>query len=293
MKMRILIAMCLVLTLLCACTGEETIQTNPNIIYNEEPIYAEQYTIYNEDGTWYMEFSPEETAADTNPVEKDSVLIAKSYPRFDSIQDMQQQIITGTLSDSDIALLRADSKDNKLEICNPYDLHDLTLPDGLTCSSVSWSGDAYKFSLSGTAVSGYVTCCDKESYDYHFETMYASFPSEDTSVISEVILADRNAREVHYMTDSSECKKVIYELHTGEYDFYATELFVLNRFNDASQRTETSSTIPENVRLYWNDGEQYYYGYIYGFSERPTEQWITSFQLVPTGQGDGSKPMRK
>ena len=285
MKIRCFVSLCVVAALLCACGGGDTVPIETRKVYTEEKtIVNDKYTIYQEEEKWYMEFPSEETGDPSESgsgQDADGECIAVDYPDFNTIYEMQEQIITGNLSDSSIALFRSFSKNGKLEIYNPYDLLYLITPDNTEPGSIIWWGTGYSFEFCGPEVTGFIMCCSKEAYDYEFEAMYAGFPAESTSVISDVILTDRNAREVHYMTRSAELKKVIYESHTEEYDFYATEEFVLNYFEGAVRLTDPSSTIPWEVRLYWNDGERYYYGYFSSFTERPTEEWITGFRLVP------------
>ena len=285
MKIRCFVSLCVVAALLCACGGGDTVPIETRKVYTEEKtIVSDKYTIYQEEGTWFMEFPAVETvdpSESKSDQDADGERRVKSYPRFNSVYDMQEQIITGTLSDSDIALLKEDSRDGKLEICNPYDLQNVIPPINMDLEYVLWHGNVYYFRFRGSMAVGQIRSCTKEDYEYEVEIEQKTLSAARRSAISEVDSPDRNARVIHYMINSTERKKVIYEMHIGEYDFYAAEDFLLDVFEGASYTGKPSSEIPQTVRLYWNDGERYYFGYFSSFTERPTEEWITGFRVVP------------
>jgi len=102
---------------------------------------------------------------------------------------------------------------------------------------------------------------------------------EDFSIISDKTVSDRNAREVHYMTKAAELRVVYYELKIGQASLYVLEHYVINYFGSSNDRT--SNTVPKYVEIFWNDGEHNYAGVIWTSNERPSVEWLSSFQLVP------------
>ena len=283
MKTKIVIVLCLVAALLCACSGGEAVPIETRKVYTEEKtIVNEKYTIYQEEGTWFMEFPAEETE---NPAEnapkksKDPICgVAPPYPEFASVYDMQEQIIEGTIQDSDLVRLKRESKNGKLEICNPYDLQYLHLPDDMVLGHVWWEGDSYGISFYGDVGRGSVECYDEETFNQQFEDYNADAIKYEFPVISDKTVPDRNAREVHYKTGVAELRNVFYELKIGRASLFVVEHYAIKYFSN--RNSETSNTVPSRVKLYWNDGEYYYVGIVW-VTERPSVEWLRSFRLVP------------
>ena len=163
-----------------------------------------------------------------------------------------------------------------MEICNPYDLQYLHLPDDMDLDHVWWEGDAYGISFYGDVGWGSVECMDEETFHQQFEAYDADAIQYKFSVISDKTVPDRNAREVHYMTGAAELRKVFYELKIGEASLYVLEHYTIKYFG--SSNDGTSNTVPNRVKLYWNDGEHYYVGIVW-VTERPSVEWLRSFRL--------------
>ena len=96
------------------------------------------------------------------------------------------------------------------------------------------------------------------------------------SVISDKAVSDRNAREVHYRTGAAELRNVFYELKIGRASLFVVEHYTIKYFGDSNSKT--SNTVPEYLKMFWNDGEHYYEGYIV-VTERPSVDWLRSFRL--------------
>lgn len=274
MKIRSLVFLCIIaVILLCFCIAR-TFDKNKS------------YTMYCKDGKWYLEFYSDAFADDLSEVGSGeqfaNISIAREYPRFDSISDMREKIKNGDIPDRQIEALKAHSTSNLLEICDPNDLYDLAVPNKLTYDYIHWYGDAYSFEFDGTDFLGYVVCCDQETFDQQFNEEYVSFLNKNCSVVNDAFVEDRNAREVHYVTHAAELKKVLYNFTTEQSNMYVVESYVLSYFNNDALKIKTSDTVPNSIRIFGSDGENYFYGWFKGFEERPSVEWLSSFGLVPS-----------
>ena len=266
MKWRVFVSWCLVIVLLCACTAKRMSEN-------------EKYAIYQKEGNWYMEFYSDFSEDKQSSQLSTHVSIAKEYPRFESISDMKNKIMTGNIPERQIAALQGDSTNNVLGICNPNDLCDLTSPGDLTYDYILWYGDTYSFEFDRTDFLGYFMCCDEEAFYQQFEENYAAFSNENCSVFSDKTISDRNAREVLYMTHNAMLKDILYDFSVGQTKIYVVERYALAYFGDDVNENEISESVPKSIRIFGNNGSDYFYGWIKGFDERPTIEWLGCFGL--------------
>lgn len=279
MKIRLFVSWCLIIVMLCACTGKVSVEN-------------EVYSIYQKDGHWYLELhsstSENDQSENTTGDPSANISIAIQYPKFNSIPEMRQKIKGGDIPEVQIAAMIEnsnnnvlDGKNNVLEICDLDNLKDLSLPEGLTYEYILWLGDSYSFEIRQTDLLGYIVYCDREEFNQAFEREYVSFLNENCSVITDNPISDRNAREVRYVTHAAELKNLLYNFTTEHSSVYVLENYVIRYFHDAAQVNESPETIPQSVRIFGNDGENYFYGLFLGFEERPSIEWLESFRLVP------------
>lgn len=273
MKIKFIVTWCLIVILLCACSTE-TLTSN------------KKYKILKKDSNFYIEFQSNQTAEEQseNVLSHLSVGISKSYPKFNSISDMRAKILNGDISDEQIAVLQTDGTNNVLEICNPNNLYDLALPKNLAYDYILWYGDTYSFEIEDDSFMGYVFYSNEEAYNQEFSEKYSDFLMEKHSVISDTVISERNARVVHSMNDAGEFKNMFYTISTTTGDtLYVKEEYVLRYFGDETltDTYEVSETIPANIRIFGSNGTYYYYGWLKGFEERPSVEWLSSFGLVP------------
>lgn len=274
MKIKFIAVWCLIIMLLCACSTE-------TLVGNEK------YKIFEKDGNFYMEFQSNRTVENQTKSESShlSVCISKSYPKFNSISDMQAKILDGDISDEQIAVLQTDGTNNILEICNPNNLYDLALPKNLAYDYILWYGDTYSFEIKDDSFMGYVFYSNEEEYNREFsENYYDSLKKH--SIISDIAVSERNARVVHYMTHTGEFKDLFYTISTAYGDtLHVREEYVLRYFGDEKVTDKlldkVSEAIPKSISIFGSNGTNYYYGWFSGFEERPSVEWLSSFGLTP------------
>lgn len=271
MKIRIVVSLCIVVVLLCSCA-------TPTLVEHEN------YKIYKEDGKWYLEEFPDnssKTQEKTGSTENSSnECMAIVAPKFNTLSEMREAIIGGTLSKSQITALRActGNENDSLEIYDPYKMKNLATPEDIKYDYVYLEGDYYSFQFSGENIIGYIVCCDKEEYEKTYQNKYGI--TKKQSIISETVVSERNARVVHSETGAGEFNDVFYTITTKRGDtLYVKEQYALSYF-DETRNDEVSETIPQNIRLFGNNGSNYYFGWFKGFEERPSVEWLQSFGLV-------------
>lgn len=278
MKWRFIISWCLVAIMLCSCTANKTTQDG-------------NYSIYTKDGVWYMEFHSDSPGDDQMTPGSDqpqaNASMTKEYPQFETISDMQSKIKNGDIPERQLASLQADSTNNVLEICDPDELWDLTMPGDLAYDYIVWHGNTYSFQFIQTDLLGYFECCDEETYHQQFEENYGPFSNENCSVFADKSISDRNAREVMYMTRSAMLKDVLYNFSSAQWNIYVVERYALAYFsNPAAHEEYTSETVPQSIRIFGNDGNRYFYGWMTELVERPTLEWLGAFGLAPIADND-------
>lgn len=260
MKVRILLVMCLIISLLCACGQQD-------------------YKIYADGGKWYMEFADKEYPS----------YYISDYPVFKSVSNLKRTLKRGNLklSDQQIDSIRSPLKgteDNIMEICNLDHMCELSTPDGVQYADIVWTGGSYKFRFHDNGWRGAVWSTNQEAYDRCFENYYLNAISENYTVSSDTMIVDRNARVVYYTSGGGGQKSLFYKITVGESELYVHEQYLVEYIPGVSLNLvedEISETIPRNVYIFKSDGINYMYGHFFDLKERPSVEWLSSFHLIP------------
>lgn len=274
MKLKFAIALCLIVSLLCACG-----QPNSDIPI-EDGVYSENesYKMYIEDGKWYIEFF-EPSDAENNSSKETSLEVSPSPPVFDSAADMKEMLTREELPDSLVQQLKAMLDGRKrLELSDPNKICELRTPKGVTYNKVILGVNGYYFRFRKGDFFG-VVYCSKASYDWYFEKNYLKAVGEDYAVHSDTTTEDRSARVVHSSNANCEQKKIFYTISSEKSEIIVVETYVHEFFFDVDEKV--SETVPYSIELWGSDGTNYWYGCFYGFEERPSVEWLSSFRLVP------------
>ena len=282
MKLKFAIALCLIVSLLCACG-----QPNSDIPI-EDGVYSENesYKMYIEDGKWYIEFFEPSDAENNSSKEMSGYSeVSPPSPVFDSAADMKEMLTREELPDSLVQQLKATLVGRKrLELCDPNKICELTTPEDFAYDVVGIDVRAYSYRFHKQDSIGVIYSTNKEVYDEAFETEYLNFANENYTITSETTTEDRNARVVYSSTPATNQKHILYKITAGESEIYVVEQYVLRRLDDGGTGTRfsiVSDTIPKRIDIFANDGTNYWYGWFMGFEERPSVEWLSSFRLVP------------
>lgn len=91
------------------------------------------------------------------------------------------------------------------------------------------------------------------------------------------MVSDRNARLVRKYNGAYESMSLCYSIKTTEGIIYVKEEYKTKYYNTGGATLKESETVPEEVYLFINEGDAYFYGSFYGWEERPSMEWLTSF----------------
>lgn len=225
----------------------------------EQSIETKQYRLFWENGKSYMEFS---TAA---PATGNGFLVALEHPRFSSVYEMKQGILSGDFSDAELCALRAytPSNINTVEICNIHSLYEATLPAGIEIEHIELYGKEYTFEFDGGNIS-YIT---QETFEYEVERTYnGSALSDSISITSIEAIADRNAEVMRYNYGGSEIERVRYTNETSNGMQYILEVY--------------KDGVVSRLCILGTLGNAYYkVNYVENLTQRPSIEWLSAFGL--------------
>ena len=260
MKLKSLLWICISLMLLCACSGK-TIE--------------KQYTIYKEDGKTYMEFLQMES-------NDGEVSDGAKHPKFESAAEMKEKILSGEIPEESISGLRAMAgENNTLEIMDLENICELCLPEGMKYNYARWYVGYYVFDIGmigNGEVWGVVTWGDRGYYDRQYSDKLSHLNFEDVTIITDSVVADRNARVIHFTNFTGEYKELIYDVATPAGTVRVLEHYTLDHYED---RLAESKTVPDMVQVFGDQSGQCFYGYFWDINERPSLEWFASFALDP------------
>lgn len=269
MKLKSLLWVCLLLMALCACSDN---------------VVEKQYTIYKEDGKTYAEFLMTESDDGDTSDGALSCCIAKEvvYPMFGSAAEMKEKILSGEIPEERLSGLRAQADENNvLEIMDLNNIYELRLPEGMRYNYVRWYGKQYLFDI-GTIGNGeawgVVTWGDRDYYDRQYSDKLSHLNFEDVTIITDSVVADRNARVIHFTNFTGEYKELIYDVATPAGTVRVLEHYTLDHYED---RLAESKTVPDMVQVFGDQSGQCFYGYFWDINERPSLEWFASFALDP------------
>ena len=259
--------------LLSACSSGRTVQAK-----------TYYYTLFTENGQWFMEVRSARVKSDIDRNTAKEIIIT-------SPGDLRDKIMNGDFPAAYICdyVQRPPFSNYTIQICNLDRLYDLCLPKGLHYDGIDWYGDSYRFSvpIDGAIYGTSFYCASQEDYlrlfDYYFREQFQNNILQDTT-------DGQGTRDVYTLSLYSLDHYKIYILQTPSQTLHVCEH---RRYNDYSGRLNEVNAIflleaanPKiETTIFGTDGSYYFYGYLPYSNERPTEQWLSSFALVPY-QGD-------
>lgn len=235
-----------------------------------------RYKIYNEADKWYISFSD----ASYRPM-------SVTGAQVDSAAELKRMLLRKTLPEHIYVVLKLQCGSDRLEICDPNKMGELTLPEGLSYEYVTWDGKRFVFTIEDGNFSGKITSGDPDNYAYYLESQYLDCFDEDFQenypIVSDTKVEDRNARVVYYDTYLSYNKIVLYQITTGETELYIHEEYTARYKPEAdpdyTEANKASEVVPKRVWILGNDGTNCWYGWLEGFEERPSVEWLSAFGL--------------
>ena len=130
------------------------------------------------------------------------------------------------------------------------------------------------------ADSCYVSCKDKEDYDYYFQRYYANCPYEFSLAEEfwEEKSHDPDGTQIFFKAGEGDAKVVKYEIREENRTVYVAELYSLTSY---SGTLETSSTVPSRIYMFTEEHGALVHITIHNPTERPSVEWLSSFGVTP------------
>lgn len=236
------------------------------------------YSITVEDGQYYL--TP---TTDLSSVDARQALI---YPKFSTVSEMRQGIISGSFTEENLyALSRSSANaDGTIDICDLDDLYECTVPSELGTKNIVWCGKYYYFNLiniSGRSVWGSIRCCDEDTFINNFSKEYMGFLSNPNATLTRQEEIDERSATIYYTTTATNAKLkyICYEIQEGDKHIFIQEEYLLEIEHDL---LKTSSTVPLSISYWGTDGSGHFYGHLHDLSERPSVEWLSQFGLTPS-----------
>jgi hypothetical protein len=236
------------------------------------------YSITVEDGQHKIFFK--EDPPELNIPSNMGVSIRLIFPKFESIGQMRQAIITGSFAETElIALTFGKDAAAGVEICDPDQLYEATTPEGFTLNHIALHGTDYYFDFSSETVQAEIHCYNQADYQEDFYYGYKDFlTNSNITITNKQVTLDRLATVYYGHTDVAKFKFICYELRSGNKKMYIQEEYLLE-----SERAPeaVSSKIPDTISIWGEENGGYFHGYLTDFTQRPSVKWLRQFEVQP------------
>lgn len=249
--------------------SEENIQSPP------DSEYVEDCEIIEKDGMNYIVFDDITKYTDSSQDQQHASVEFASVEEFintlteKNFTDMQKQIIATAFPKNEYGILS----------CDPQNIYEPQMPSGFVVDCVYWEGASYGFSITTSSeIFGFVRNLTQEQYEYIYQNDFEEFFSRDTITVEETIVTNDGKSVTTYTTRSGHLMQIRYTLYTGDKTVTVDERY---RLDMADQSLESSSSVPSVVRLYCAYSGVYYIVDLYGFTEKPSEKWLSEFGMKP------------
>ena len=116
------------------------------------------YRIYEIDGTHYAQCRK----SYRNPPNEGIAVSDENFPRFSTVAEMKQKIVSGDFSAAELTMLQNygwqyNENLNLYKTHDPNEIYDVVLPAYTKLEFIQWRGATYRFYYSGPDGEGYVT----------------------------------------------------------------------------------------------------------------------------------------
>lgn len=195
-----------------------------------------------------------------DPVEPSSCCSPKFYPDFDSVGEMRQAILQGSIVEEELnnALRNSKTADGSIQIYNIDNLYECRLAPDLSVFQVIWYGPYYTVCMRGQTANGYIVCCDYEKYARNLQEKYTDIYTRDNfTMLSQEESPDRNSTIYIFDTGVAKMKDICYTIQDGDKLLYVQEQYLLEADHD---QIAPSSDVPLRVCLWGTDDSGYFYG---------------------------------
>lgn len=260
-----IICFMLVLTLfmsMSACSIGESKQSN-----------QADYKIIQKNGEYFILFD------DLSTYQEDAQLVQVATISFDSMKEFKDSVTKGQLTEGQKKIMansfQRDSA-GAIMVCDFNNLYVPTLPEDGSVNGVVWSGQAYSFGLGfDNKIYGWIKPQTEAQYDERYQNDYIDFFENDKITVTKTETLEDGKVATYYSTSAGQLMNIRYTLKTDNQTIVVDKRFCLQM----DSPVPTSATVPLRVELYCTSEEGFYYVYLSGFAEDPTDEWLASFGL--------------
>ncbi len=205
---------------------------------------------------------------------------------FDSLAKMKECIETGNFTRIQLARMQyfPRASNGKIAVCDPDNLYDFKVPEGLLLKQVVWTGVYYSFTFtpdySAMKYGGYgsIGLISQERYEEIAQKAdLKSGENANIKILSESVDPQTNGTVICYENRNGVFKQILYTHTDGE-----------NKITIEETYRESDGFEDPSISVWGNCGEQYFSGSISALRERPSYEWITSFVLTPYVETENS-----
>ncbi|MBR6682594.1 MAG: hypothetical protein IKL40_06390 [Clostridia bacterium] len=277
----ICLIMCL-MTLACSnqeiesgVADKEQTLDEPTLNYDENM----DYSIVSENGNYSIIFD--------NPTEYQINNQKLANISFPSMKNFKDSVTKGLLTDSQKQIMATSFKknaDGSIKSCDFNNLYVPILPETGNTNRVGWSGQSYSFSLSfENGISGTLSCLTESQFESNYQMDYVDVLNRETITITKTESLGDGKTAIYHSTSTGKLKKIRYSLTIEEKTIIVDKTFRLQMDNP---NLETSDTIPSDITMYCTENGQNYTIYLYGFTEDPTDSWLSKFGITAFKDAD-------
>jgi len=264
-----LIVLCMFVT---SCNNNT--QTSEDIDSENNAENMSDYSIIQKDGEYFIVF--------------DDISVYQNHPHqdianvsFPSMKNFKYSVTKGLLTDSQKRIMATSFKknaDGSIKSCDFNNLYVPILPETGNTNKVGWSGQSYSFPLSfENGISGTLSCLTESQFESKYQMDYVDVLNRETTTITKTESLGDGKTAIYYTTSTGNLKRIRYSLIDGDKTIIVDKNF---RLKMDDPKLETSDTIPSNIRMYCTENGQNYYISLYGFTENPTDSWLSKFGIT-------------
>ena len=266
-------------------TQQDSITTNEMLLNNinsndtdsndtdQSGIESADYMLMEQSGLYYIVFDSisdyqGEGQNELANLEFKSLAALKNSVTNGKLENWQKKVIATSFKKNDVGILTCDF--NKLL--------EPKMPGECVIDGVSWSGESYSFYISTSSeIFGFVHSYSYDQYYEIYEKDFENYFDKSTITVKETLIADDGKVVTTYSTSAGDLMQVRWTYKVGQKTIVVDETY---RLSMGDETLTTSDMVPTNVTLYCTEPGAYYVVDLFGFVEKPSDEWLMQFGMT-------------
>ena len=251
-------------------------QESQSSVTTEAPPTSEltstDYSIIEESGKHYIVF-------DDISIQESGGHSEFASLEFTTLKELKDSVTQKRLSDWQLlTIAKSFEKDDiGVLICDFDNLYEPTTPTGCAIDSVYWEGECYSFYMSADAeIFGFIHYYTQSKYANVWNSDYENYFEKATITVKDIVLTEDDKTMITYSTFAGELMQIRYKISDTDRTIIVDETYRLDMVDSS---LVTSSSVPTNVTLYCECDGVYFVVDLYGFTEKPSEDWLSQFSM--------------